>query len=389
MVTDMIDKKILEIAHVRTPGPAQDLCRYLYGKYIDFTYIEHPFKSSIDVLGSTGTRIYSYENGKLLKKIILDNPKGPEFVFWIRDVMQSVYIGLKSKKKYDLIICLDCLNTLSGIFLKLFGKTNYLIFYTIDFTGQRFSSKLLNSLYILLDKMAYLFADEVWDVSDGMRILRKKLNYKLDSKKEKIVPIGIFPQDFQSISKTRNKYKIIYLGSLTYIMGVQLAIDALPVLLKHFPKLTMEIIGTGEYKDELLRLVKKKKLESVITFLPTIDRRLIISELYSGTIGIAPYINKEGSFKKYCDPTKVKEYFGAGLPVIITKVPLIHRDISKYPLGISIHYNKTEYIDAIDKILSDKKFYQKCLDNIRNFIKEYYWDNIYTQALSLFDSHSF
>ena len=84
----MYTKTVLEISHVRTQGVAQDLCRYLSVNFRNFTFIEHPFKSSIDVLGSTGTRIYNYDNGKTTKTIYLQSPHGPELIFWLRDIWQ-------------------------------------------------------------------------------------------------------------------------------------------------------------------------------------------------------------------------------------------------------------------------------------------------------------
>jgi glycosyltransferase involved in cell wall biosynthesis len=382
----MIKRKILEISHVRTPGPAQDLYRFLSKTYENVTFVAHPFKTSAEVLGSTGTRIYQSRNGIQINPAIQKSFSGPELFFWIRDLWQSLAIGLKTPGKYDLIICLNCLNALSGIILKFFAKTDYLIYYTVDITQNRFALPLLNIIYIYIDKFAYKYADEVWNIGPGIKNLRIKLKYKLNSKKEKNIPIGIFPADFKIPPIRRDKYKIIYLGTISYIMGLQLAITAMPMLLKKYPKLKLEIIGTGEYKITLMNLVSKLNLNRQVIFKIINEKKRVIPELFSASIGIAPYLDIADSFKKNCEPAKVKEYFAAGLPVIITKVPLITNVIHQQNLGIAINYSVTDYAKAVGKMLTEQKMFNRFRKNIRFFMKNYDWNNIYHHALWTFNN---
>jgi glycosyltransferase involved in cell wall biosynthesis len=383
----MIYARILELSHVRTPGPAQDLCRYLSLKYKFLTFIEHPFKSSIDVLGSTGTRVYKYNNGNLVYRHKYANKRGPEFTYWLRDIWFSIRYIFTANEKFDLTICLDCLNAFSGLILKILRKTNYLIYYTVDITDKRFNNKLLNVIYLLLDKIAYTYADEVWDIGESIKKFRIRLNYTIDSTKEKNVPIGIFPEDYNYPKIIRDKYKIIYLGTISKIMGLQLVINSMPKLIKIYPKLKLEIIGTGEYKDALTELILKNSVKNNVIFKVLNEKQQAIPELFSGSIGIAPYLNDNESFKKYCDPAKIKEYFAAGLPVIITKVPVIFKTIEKRKLGLAIDYSESEFINAVTKMLTDHKLFNQYKFNIRNYIEKYNWDKIYTNALRKYNNN--
>jgi glycosyltransferase involved in cell wall biosynthesis len=303
---------------------------------------------------------------------------------WFRDIWESLFIVINNNDKYDLIICLDCLNLLSGFVLKKLGRTKYLIYYSIDFTSKRFIFNWLNFIYIFLDKIAYRYADEVWNVSDGIRDLRRELKYSLSPQKEKTVPVGIYPEDYnRNINKDKNT--IVYLGSLSKLMGVQLAIHALPKLLHDYPSLKLEIIGTGEFESYLISQVIDYHLTNNITFISSIDKNFIISRLYSGYIGIAPYENLVNSYKKYCDPTKIKEYFAAEIPVIITKVPRISVDIEQLHLGLAINYNQADFINAIKQLISNHILYNDYTNNISKYIKRYYWNNIFDKALKYYN----
>jgi len=58
----------------------------------------------------------------------------------------------------------------------------------------------------------------------------------------------------------------LYVGRLKRYKGISLAIEALGLARRERPDLRLEIAGTGDYRDELERLVQRLQLERAVTF---------------------------------------------------------------------------------------------------------------------------
>jgi glycosyltransferase involved in cell wall biosynthesis len=151
-------------------------------------------------------------------------------------------------------------------------------------------------------------------------------------------------------------------------------------LIKKFPDVRLEIIGTGPFEGELKEMVKRKKLEKWVNFLGRMGHDKLMQYLPTCGIALATYEPDPNSITYYADPTKPKEYLACGLPVIITKVPWIAKEIEKAPMGIAINYDKYELVSAITKLLSDESFYKKCRDNAMEFASKLDLNKIFGKA---------
>jgi len=100
-------------------------------------------------------------------------------------------------------------------------------------------------------------------------------------------------------------------------------------------------------------------------------------------VGIAPYEDREESkvnMKKYTDPTKPKVYMACGLPVVITAVPPIAKEIERNQAGIVIPYSKESLINAISLMFTDDKFWKSARRNASSLAARYNWDSVYNKA---------
>jgi glycosyltransferase involved in cell wall biosynthesis len=284
---------------------------------------------------------------------------------------------------YDVAVGMDCLNASTALVLKLLGKVNYVVYYTVDVTDKRFSNPLLSWVYMQLDKRCCQFADEVWDVSIAVKSLRQKHGYGEFPRINKVIPIGVYPEEYKQMQTRKSKNPtVMYLGSLFSIMGIQLAIQAMPLVLRRLPKAQFVIVGKGDYEQVLRTLVRELGLEDTVTFEYYHTRKDNIRRLFSATIGVAPYTYDDASYKFYCDPTKVKEYFAAGLPVVITDVPDVSKIISKAPMGITVKYDTKEFADGVISLLTNPSLYARCRKNIDEYIKQYSWNEIFSSAFA-------
>src|SRR3989344_7798480 len=114
-------------------GPPQEIRDFFLPKVETISYIEHPFPYSDDHRSSLSI----YKNGKLEKQFFAFRVFGPQVFLYPLDVIITLYFFIRIKKKFDLCVALDNLNTLSVLPFKKAGLIQKLVFYTIDYTPFR------------------------------------------------------------------------------------------------------------------------------------------------------------------------------------------------------------------------------------------------------------
>jgi glycosyltransferase involved in cell wall biosynthesis len=370
---------IVEVAHVtEIYGPVQALENYLKRNSNEFIMIEHPL--SLSSLNYSTCKIYI--DGKLMKATKRKVFKLSEPLFYAQHFLLTFFFLMKMRRKIDIFIGVDNLNAFVGILLKKWGLVNKVVFYVIDYTPKRFENKLFNILYYLLDITCAKHADYVWSVSK--RIARVWSSLGVNHRKIVIVPIGVNFEEIKKYTHNTNVRRnvLVFVSHLTKSKGIQLTIEAMEELLRKFPEVKLEVIGTGPFEKELKEIVSKKKLERWVKFLGKMKHEELMQYLPSCGIALATYEPDPNSITYYADPTKLKEYLACGLPVITTRVPWIAKEIEKRPMGIVINYDKYELINAITKLLSDNNFYDLCKKNAVEFTSELDWNKIFNSAFA-------
>lgn len=72
-------------------------------------------------------------------------------------------------------------------------------------------------------------------------------------------------------------------ATLNFYKGIQYLIQAMPKVLKEFPRTTLEVIGEGEYRRQLEKLTKKLKLEKSVHFqgfVKDIEEKMLHFDIY-------------------------------------------------------------------------------------------------------------
>jgi glycosyltransferase involved in cell wall biosynthesis len=172
------------------------------------------------------------------------------------------------------------------------------------------------------------------------------------------------------------------MSHLTESKGIQLAIRAMRRILERIPDSRLLIVGTGPYEGALRKLAAELGLGERVVFRGLMQHEELFDFLPECGVALAPYLDDPGSVTYYADPTKPKEYLAAGLPVIITRVPWIAGLIDETPMGIAIEYDEDQLVAAVDRLLSDRAFYEACASNALAYASTLSWERIYAHALS-------
>ena len=81
-----------------------------------------------------------------------------------------------------------------------------------------------------------------------------------------------------------------------WIKGFDIALQALPTLLEHYPRLTLKIIGDGPEKPRLEKMVATLGLGEVVHFTSWIAPEAIPAAINQSTLVLVPSLNHQETF---------------------------------------------------------------------------------------------
>ena len=353
--------KALVITHfvIRTnQGPAAPaIFRYFLNRAEKVVYIELPFPHA--KIQSIFLRVYVNNKVRLSKEV--PNIRGPEWLQFLFHILVSFYFVILSRSRFDIAIACENLSFISIYLFRILGIIRIIIYYTIDYSENRYPNKILNSIYKAIDYLSCKLSDRNWVVTKQQIDSRKKKGFELNKLSPfSIVPIGYDKQEIRLTPiKDIDPNRIIFAGGLLENSGPQLAILALPYLIERFPKIKLIIAGTGNYEKKLQNMAKSNKLLKHIQFLGYVENYYNLVRIISkSSIGLAPYVPNPNSLSFNSDPSKLKLYLMCGVPVVTTKVTTLAPYIKKYGAGEIVDYNEKQLALAITKILENKYTYR-------------------------------
>ena len=213
--------------------------------------------------------------------------------------------------------------------------------------SDRFKCRLLNKLWVFIERKAAEFADYIFCVHEPhLKLLRsrsvddKNINYVLNVPDQKLLP---------SIDSDRFKKKIItlvYAGCASYRFGLDIAVRGFEVLIRKGYDLKFKIFSGGENWENIKKLIKKLKLDDFIDYSEDfIPFKEVIEEINKADIGIACY--RDTVFTNMISPLKIFEYSALKLPSVCPKLDVI----SSFFKEDSIYYFKAGKIDDFARIV--------------------------------------
>jgi|WetSurSiteA1Bulk_404760.scaffolds.fasta_scaffold07640_3 glycosyltransferase involved in cell wall biosynthesis len=325
-----------------------------------------------------------YCHGKLKKEIFFKS--FPIKIFTVillpvrslLNLVQLVWSTYLIKKKYgkiDVYFTVNGYTSWIGLIMKKLGLVSKHVYWVWDY----YPLKNVN-LKILLMRWLYWQFDKTGYKADRLIFLNKRLMNVWRNKKVigaryaySLVPIGTEKLNIKKHIPNKKRLKIGFIGVIKKSQGLDLLLDTQKELSAKYPKLRFEIIGSGPQLEDYRNKFSKSVLNVKFYGLTNEDKFKDI--LMGCDIGIAPYLPVEGNVSKYGDPAKIKWYLSAGLPSIITDVFEFSKTLENLNAGIIINYgNSTEFIEAIDKIVSKYQFYRQ---NAIKLSKGLYFNKIY------------
>lgn len=338
-------RTIAVATHVYGTGPADAVEEYARTPARRLLVIGHAFGYAADV--RSFRRLW--ENGRLTGEQRLGwHRRVPGPLTWAKDFVLSVWWGMRVRGTIDVFVGVDGLNAAAGLVLRRVGKAARVVFWTIDYVPERFPSRVLNRVYHWFDRLCVTHCDETWNLSPRMAQARRARGIE---GRQRVVPMGAYPRPTRS---PRIPHQIVFVGHLLEKQGVQLVLEALPLVRAEIPDARLLVIGDGPFRPDLERraaelgLADAVELTGYLESHEEVERRLAESGL-----GVAVYNPRTASFTYYADPGKIKNYLAAGLPVVATDVPHSARELADRGAGVIVDYEAGAVAAGILEILED------------------------------------
>ena len=361
--------------HYFATGPGQELFQYLAENGKEAALLEIPFEFS----RRDSVKLSVYQKGEFWQEEF-PAPKGPRIYRHFRELsLTSKALKLLRKRGFscDVYVGNGAFDTLSGLFEKI-PKT---VLFTIDYAPQAQPS-YLRPLYRAIDAYVCKRVSRIWNLSERMQQARVEAEPGLKKKcaPALTVPHGTHYEKLKNVRRLpKNKFSLAFMGHLKADSGVDLILQAFPELINAFPELSLTIVGTGPEEEKLKKLSFDLGLMEHVTFTGFMESHEELEKiLCSCAVGIALYDNSKDVFTRNADPGKPKVYLGCGLPVLITDVPLVAREIQDRGAGLIVESSCSSLLKGI-KMISDN--YEAFRQRAEEMGSDYDWSRVFKKAL--------
>ena len=282
-----------------------------------------------------------------------------------------------------LFIAGDNLLALAGLWLRRRRRVKAVILYRIDFVPKRFANPLLNRLYHAVDRYAVRHVDAVWNTSAGLEQARRARDGGASRTPQLVVPVGA---SYRRIRRhplaAIDPHRIAFLGHLVERQGVQLVIEALPLIRRAVADASLLVIGDGPYAATLKALARGRGVEGAVDFAGYSDDHPAIETLLARcALGVAPYAPDPQSLSRFQGlPGKIKNYLACGLAVVLTGVPMEARSVEAAGAGVVVAYRKEEIAAAVIAYLNDPERLGRAREAAARLGAAFDWDDLFDQA---------
>jgi glycosyltransferase involved in cell wall biosynthesis len=87
------------------------------------------------------------------------------------------------------------------------------------------------------------------------------------------------------------------------------------------------------------------------------------------------------SFTRFADPSKLKSYVAAGLPILVTDVPPNAAELERDGGAEIVPDDPGEFAAAIERLLSDRTAWAARREAALGYARQFDWNNIVETAL--------
>lgn len=290
------------------------------------------------------------QNGNVIQYLFNNNNHFSRLIYMIKKCIHLL-------KEKDTILIADVLNYsdafISCMIAKIFRRSNIGIVTDLpEYIGDYVPKENRTFKYKMMLKLKYYIINQF----NKYIFLTKNMKEKIPVKSDKFYYVmeGVCnPIMFNQYMDLPKENQIMYAGSLHKEYGIQNLINAFEIYNKKSnSNLKLVIYGSGNYKEEIEKIVKKNKF---IEYRGVAEHSEILKEECKSVLLVNPrpiYDGKEESeYELYSFPSKTIEYMTSGTPLLTTKLSGMPENYLDY-LYVINDASVNGILEALEKTLS-------------------------------------
>ena len=170
-------------------------------------------------------------------------------------------------------------------------------------------------------------------------------------------------------------FTLIYPGTIAPRYGLDVAIRALPLLIKKIPNLRLVIIGhRTDCVNDLEALAKQLNVSSFVEFRPLIPIHEVPKQMIQADIGVYPALSDP--HMDIATPTKVLEFALMGIPIVAAKLKVLEDMFSDEAVFFFEPGNSTEFAACILELFGNPARRETLVQNAdRIFVNSHSWSS--------------
>ena len=179
-------------------------------------------------------------------------------------------------------------------------------------------------------------------------------------------------------------FRLVYFGTLTKRLGVDLAIRAVSALSGSIPDLEFHVIGDGEQRAEFLRLSESLGVEKNVCFYEKIYPVDELSQILQGMhLVIVP--NRRNVATELMLPVKMLEGVALGIPIVAPRL----KAIQYYFPDETVFYYEPGSVESLGHVIrqayESKELRIAKAAKAREFLVEYGWERHRFELINLYN----
>ncbi|MGG1678255.1 glycosyltransferase family 4 protein [Neobacillus sp. NRS-1170] len=289
----------------------------------------------------------------MFQKKVLKNLKGFD---WILSSDPTIYkqglLAAYASKILNIPLIYDASLTVPGVKMGFIGKINNRI--------SKWALKQAKIIWITVPKVAERF---------------KEIGLFNNDTSQKFIVMGhpvnttIFkPSEYSS---EREEIVILCVSRFVVEKGIQYIISALKPLIKKHPNVKLKLVGGGEAKAFLERIIKENQLEENVEFIGNVPHKDLVNIYQNADI----FINHPISVMEW------EEFFGVsnieamscGLPIVTSTCGGISYVLRENDIAEIVNERDIVGItNSLEKLINDRNYYNILRENGRKYVQENY-----------------
>lgn len=371
------DSSFIMLAHGHADSPpASGLRDHLLRRGAELTTVVHP------LVPEHGNRheIVHYRRDGTARRRVLNIPSRPPYTFPLDVLVPPLPPRVDGWFAYNNLLAAR------GIAARRMGRADTVVYYAVDFVPDRFGpGSRMTRAYDRLDSWVCRHADHWIDLSPPALAGRAERHGfgPDDAAPRQVVPVGVWLDRIPQVPEDGwRARRVTFIGHLVPRQGVEQLVRAIAVLRARGDDVGLDIAGQGPQEEELRRLAGELGVSDLVRFHGFIgDHRELEAFLTTGSVAAAPYETSADTFSRFADPSKLKSYLAAGLPIVLTDVPHNARELAARAGAEVVEYTGEAIADGITRCLAGADDWNRRRAAALAYARGFDWNTVLAAAL--------